>query len=223
MLPWIVGLGALVVPLTGAQHPPAPLHVYLADHDASRLFVVAHKTGLLSFLGHDHAIVPTAWTADLCLADPIPAGAHATLVVQTDSLVIDSDSARAMAGLGGGPGRGERRHLQHTMLDAKHLDAARFPDVRLDLHAAAPPANGQFTVQGSLELHGVTRPVTVPVTIRQRADGSLELSGTLRIGQRDFGIKPASVVGVVKVANDVDLHFLLVVRPTARPCSATAP
>lgn len=77
MSSWIVALGALIASMAGPQPGPAPLHVYRADRQASRLYVVTHKTGLLSFLGHEHAIVPTVWNADLCLADPIPAGAHA--------------------------------------------------------------------------------------------------------------------------------------------------
>ncbi len=223
MSPWILTIGALVAAPGGLQVPVAPLHAYVADHEASRLYVVTHRTGLLSFLGHDHAIVPTAWHADLCLADPIPAGAHASLVVRTDSLVIDSDSARTLAGLGHGPGAGERRKIQRTMLDAEHLDAARFPDVVLDLQAEAASEHDRLTVQGTLRLHGVTRRVTVPVTVQHGRDGRLMLSGTLRIGQRDYGVTPASVAGVVKVANDVDLHFLLSVRPTHRPCQTPGP
>jgi hypothetical protein len=221
MLRSIVTLGALFASLTGAQAAPPQLYVYVADHQASQLYVVTHKAGLLSFLGHEHAIVPMAWHADLCLADPIPDGAHATLVVPTDSLVIDSDSARTLAGLGRTPPRDERRQVQDKMLDAKHLDAARFPDVRLDLRAVGALANGKLTVQGTLRLHGVTRSVKLPVGVRHGDAGRLVLSGTLRIGQRDFGIQPEAVAGVVKVANEVDLHILLAVRPTARVCGGT--
>jgi hypothetical protein len=44
------------------------------------------------------------------------------------------------------------------------------------------------------------------------------LSGVLRIQLRDFGIEPESRVGLVKVSNDVDLHFEISASPTERPC-----
>lgn len=221
MSPWLFIVAALAA-APGPAQQAAPLHAYVADR-ASRLYVVTHKTGLLSFLGHDHAILPSEWHGDFCLADPIPGNAHASLVVPTRTLVIDSDSARTLAGMGGGPGPDERRQIQHKMLDAQHLDAARFPDVTLELQAIAPPADGRLDVRGTLRLHGVTRSVTFPITVRHDPDGRLVLSGTLRIGQRDYGIKPESVAGVVKVANDVDLHFLLSLRPTGQPCSPSGP
>lgn len=219
MLRWTVTLAALAASLAGSiRQEPAPFHVYSVDQHASRLFVVTHKAGLFAFLGHEHAILPMAWRAHLCLDDPIPAGAHGTLLVVVDSLIIDSDSARALAGLAGRPSTREQRQVQRKMLDRAHLDATGFPEIRLDLRTTRPSANGRVTVEGSLSLHGFTRHVTLPVSVKQGEHGNLFLSGTLRIGQRDFGIQPESVAGVVKVANDVDLHFLLSARPTTDVC-----
>ena len=51
----------------------------------------------------------------------------------------------------------------------------------------------------------------MPMRIESPNDGTTRLSGVLRVRQRDFGIEPESKAGLVKVSNDVDLHFLLVV------------
>jgi hypothetical protein len=48
------------------------------------------------------------------------------------------------------------------------------------------------------------------------------LTGVLRVRQRDFGIKPESRVGVVRVGDRVDLHFLLLATPTSRSCVLAA-
>lgn len=208
-LAWLVGFAA--------PDPPS-LRMYRVDHDASELYVVTHRSGLLSFLGHEHAIVPGEWSAELCLGDPIPIGAHGSVTIDVASLVVDTDSARALAGLGGGPGASDRHEIQGKMLDSAHLAAAQFPEVRLELLVVEPPEGDALVVQGALSLHGVRRDVRLPISVERAEDGAVLLGGTLRIRQRDFGIEPESMAGVVKVSNDVDLHFVLAADPTESPC-----
>jgi polyisoprenoid-binding protein YceI len=208
--------------VVGWQQIPAELHTYAVDREASQLYVVVHRAGLLSFLGHEHAIIPMQWSADLCLADGIPEGAHAALVLQTNTLVIDSDSARALAQMGGGPDDQARQEIHDRMLDSEHLDAEQYPEIRLDLVASAPPEGNRVTVRGAVSLHGVTRNVEFPVTFQRSNAGRLVLSGTLRIRQRDFGIEPESKAGLVKVSNDVDLHFRLTALPTEAACTTSS-
>lgn len=216
----LVALATSFAPVSvGAQGlSDSNLHAYAADRELSQLFVVVHRAGLLSFLGHEHAIVPNEWSSELCLADPVPQGAQASLSIVTDSLVIDSDSARALAHMGEGPGDDDRRDLQRTMLDSLHLDAASFPEIRLRLLASTPADEGRVQVDGTIELHGFTRDISLPVDVERGGDGTLTLAGTLRIRQRDFGIEPESRAGVVKVSNDVDLHFVIVASPTDAMC-----
>ena len=93
----------LAVAGTGRSGGQEMLRSYVVDHERSSLFLVTHRAGLLSFFGHKHAIVPGEWRAELCLAEPIPRSAHGKVVIQSRSLAIDTDSARALAGLGSGP------------------------------------------------------------------------------------------------------------------------
>ncbi len=198
-------------------------HTYVVRRDASSLYVVTHRAGLLSFLGHEHAIVPLDWSARLCLADPVGSGSSGSLAINSASLVVDSDSARALAGLGGGPGADDRRDIQAKMLDADHLDAEAFPEILLELTVMESTDSNPIVAEGTLDLHGTERGVRVPVTVEPAADGTLRLSGTLRIRQRDFGIEPESRAGVVKVSNDVDLHFSISAEATDAPCRPGAP
>ncbi len=211
----------MVLPLLGSG--PLDLRLYRVVAARSGVYVETHKSGILSFLGHEHAIVPTEWSTELCLADPVPVGAHGSISIRTGSLIIDSDSARGLAGLGSGPGAADRRDIQEKMLDSAHLDSTRYPEVRIVLSAVRPEREGLVDVRGTVALHGVTRDVAFPVQIGRTDEGVLRISGDLRIRQRDFGIEPESVHGVVKVSNDVDLRFSLVAVPTEERCDADPP
>jgi len=218
MKPGLLVAGLLVAFMGAAAAERAEPREYVLDQDRSRIWVVTHRSGLLSFLGHKHAIVPTMWSARFCLADPVPAGATASLVIETKSLVIDSDAARALAGLGGGPGEEDMQEMQRKLLDADRLAADQYPEIRLDLVAVAPARNGAVNASVRLGLRGVTREYQLPVQLATLADQALQLTGRLRVRQRHFGIEPESVAGVVKVADEVDLHFRLVVTSTTTPC-----
>ncbi len=202
----------------GTVHPPATdLRIYRVEPCRSSVYVVTHKSSLFSFLGHEHAIVPMAWNADLCLSEPVGKGAHGTLRLQAASLAIDTDSARNVAGMDGGPSPDDRRQVQAKMLDSVHLDARHYPEIRITLAAAGRDAGGKIATHGTVALHGVTRDVAPSVAVRHGGSGDLVLEGVLRIRQRDFGITPESIAGVVKVSNDVDLHVsLAAVRTEAR-------
>ena len=133
------------------------LRSYVVDQGRSSLYLVTHKAGLLSFLGHEHAIVPGEWAAELCLAEPIPRSAHGSVVIQARSLVIDSDSARALAGLGGGPGEDDVLEIQSKMLDAEHLDAQAYPEIVLEIDSVTAEGEGSLVAFGRFTLHGITQ------------------------------------------------------------------
>jgi polyisoprenoid-binding protein YceI len=191
---------------------------YTIDHARSDLYVVTHTAGLLSFLGHEHAVIPSAWTGTLCLSEPLTNAARGTIGMEVRSLIIDTDSARILAGLSGVTSPSDRDTLQVKMLDAAHLDALLYPEIRLDVDSVAIAGPAAITGHARMTLHGVTRAETVSLTITRHAE-SLELTGVLRIRQRDYGIEPESRAGVVKVSNDVDLHVRLWATKTALPCT----
>jgi YceI-like domain len=219
----LLALMTLLAPtlVSGQDAVPANARAYAVDRDLSRLYVVVHRAGLLSFLGHEHAIVPRDWSADLCLSDPIEPGAHAALAIRTASLVIDVDSARALAGMGSGPGEDDRQDIQRKMLSASNLAAEEYPEIRVDLRARETPDQDRISVVGQMSLRGVTRDVDFLTDVERREPNELVLTGMLRIRMRDFGIEPESRAGLVKVSNDVDLHFVLAATPTARACPPT--
>ena len=67
----------------------------------------------------------------------------------------------------------------------------------------------QVGVAGDLTIHGVTRPVTIPMDVR--ASGAVvEAAGALTFPFSDFGMDPPNIGGFVTVESDPTLEFKLV-------------
>ena len=111
--------------------------------------------------------------------------------------------------------------IQAKLLDSDHLAADQFPEVRLEAVAIQPETGGGLLARARVTIRGITREIELPVHI-ERSRGRLILSGSLPILQRDFGIEPESIGGMVKVSNEVDLHFRLTATASSRACSAAA-
>jgi polyisoprenoid-binding protein YceI len=178
---------------------------YLLDPGASRLVVHVGKTGLFGFAGHEHEVV----------ADSIT-GTFSVDLRQLEKASVDlTIAAPRLRVTGKGEPAKDVPKVQETMTGPSCLDAARFPAIRFVSRAISiKPSVGakhNLEILGDLTLHGVTRKLTVPVEVELGGD-QLTGRGRTIIHQRDFGITPISVGGVVKVENDVALEWLLVGR-----------
>ncbi|HEV8578694.1 MAG TPA: YceI family protein [Thermoanaerobaculia bacterium] len=192
---------------------------FTLEPSRSHLYVVTHRAGALGFLGHEHAILATEWSADLCFDPAAPASppVRAEITVPTKALRIDTDEGRRLAGLGKGPGPEDVKTLQVKVLAPQNLAAESHSSIRLKA-TSVTGTGGKVEVQGSFTLRGVTDTARFPVTIEQQKGGSVRLSGQFRLKQSTFGIKPESVAGVVNVADTVDVHFDIVAKPTGEGC-----
>lgn len=193
-----------------AQRTPVVLQV---DGAASRIYVVTHRTGLLSFLGHEHSILAHKWSADVCLDEPTHAASRATLSIDARALDIDADSARVLAGLGGGPSEKQRTQIYAKLHDTKGLATAQHSEIRFETVRVTETGAGQLRIHGRMTIKGVTREVQLPVTVQRHDSGQMVFAGKTSFRQSDFGIRPESIAGVVKVADVVDLHVSIIGRP----------
>jgi polyisoprenoid-binding protein YceI len=105
----------------------------------------------------------------------------------------------------------------------KTLRVDSFPEIRfasssvapLPAPSAPPPGSGErgavvLRVSGDLTMVGVTRPVTVDLTLEIAGD-TLRAQGAFVVKQTDFGIRPFSkALGMVKVKNEVRLELRVV-------------
>ena len=65
----------------------------------------------------------------------------------------------------------------------------------------------KYAVQGDLEMRGVTKRVTIPVTVEQRQD-EIVVQGSISLNRRDFGIQYNAFFNPVQDA--VDITFTIV-------------
>jgi polyisoprenoid-binding protein YceI len=185
-----------------AGQPPVPGDVDLAT---SRVYVLVGKTGL----GHDHAVIGKLVSGSVRLDAGENAG---QIVFDMRSFLADTPEARKVLGLAGQTDESTRRQTTDNMLGPDVLDVDRHPTATFDigsaLRSARPGAGAKPTVDlaGSFTLHGVTRKVVIPVEV-ESVGPILRLTGSFRIKQSDFGMKPYKKFGgVVGVADELSIH-----------------
>lgn len=207
------------VALLLCAHSAAAQRTALAvDTTASHIFAVTHRSGLLSFLGHEHVIWAPRWTSEACIHRTTPGDSYARVVIDTRALTIDADSARRIAQLGRGPSAEQRVQIQEKMRDAQHLSVAEFPELRFETLRVATHDWRTLQIHGRITMRGITREVAFPATLQQDDDGRITISAVVTVKQSAFGIKPESIAGVVRVSDPVDLHFRLIATATSEAC-----
>jgi len=91
----------------------------------------------------------------------------------------------------------------------KTVDAEHFPVIRFDVTAPRPGAD---SVTGTLTLHGVSRQVAWPVTVRLGTD-TISVAADFPVDMRDYGIKPPVKFVIARMGPVVAVHVrLLFVR-----------
>src|ERR1700687_341720 len=157
------------------------------DTQKSTLTIHVGKTGVFSGLGHEHEVrAPIhSGTADT--------GSHPAVEMHVD--------ARALRVIGKDDSEKDRAEVQMTMLGPEVLDSVRHQEIVFKSTGAEPVGQGRWTLRGNLTLRGQTRPVTMPVTLK---DG--RYIGATTVKQTDFGIKPPGKAGV-RAKDEVKIEF----------------
>ena len=152
--------------------------------DNARLTVRTGKGGAAAKAGHNLVLEVTRWSA--------------TLDDDAAELTADAGSLRVRSGSGGiSPlGDEEKAGIAQT-IDDEVLKGSAIAFRSTSVTRAGETSN----VAGELELAGRTRPLTFTL---QHTDGAL--TGSARIAQTDWGMKPYSALfGTLKVADEVEV------------------
>lgn len=89
-----------------------------------------------------------------------------------------------------------------------------------DLAKAADGSKG--TLNGTLTLGGVTKPVTIVATAKEAGAGRVRVAGSYELKMTDYGLKPPSLMmGAMKVRDLVTVNFDLLLK--AAPPAAQVP
>lgn len=193
-LSYAIGVLAALITLTAAAQPPAGA-TYGIVAAASRIEVGVFREGVLKLFGHDHLIAARSFSGAVQLDAAKMERSSVTLSIEANSLTV----------LDTGLPEKDRREVQATMLGGRVLAVESFPLITFRStgvsQARKAGAEWEVTLTGKLNLHGVERPVTLPVRLRFD-DGRLHAQGELFIAQTDFGIKPVTVAGGMVRAKD---------------------
>jgi hypothetical protein len=98
----------------------------------------------------------------------------------------------------------------------KTLKAEQLPYMKIDLLSMGnldPSANKNIKGTMAIELAGVKRKIAVDYTVRPAQNGCLHVQGNCRVLFSDFGLTPPQkLAGLIKVEQQIDVRFLLVMR-----------
>lgn len=95
------------------------------------------------------------------------------------------------------------RHMRDKYLQVDQFPTAELEVSRSSLNLPADGANAAGTGQGTMKIHGKTKPVSFKYTAK-RSGASYDVSGTVQLNVKDFGIEIPSYMGVT-VKPDVDV------------------
>jgi polyisoprenoid-binding protein YceI len=157
----------------------------------ARLMVNTTRTGTAAKAGHDLLIEVTSWSGTLELDQ-----ARASV-----TLSADGGSLRVIEGRGGMKSLDEddKANIRQTIDD----DVLR--RTAIEFHSTAVRPEGDLLrVDGQLELAGASHPVSFELTLTPPG----RLTGSARIKQTDWGIKPYSALfGALKVVDEVEVSI----------------
>jgi polyisoprenoid-binding protein YceI len=173
----------------------------------SRFEVTAHKSGLFSFVGHEHLIRARSFSATIVYVPAAPERSRFEIVVPSDSLEVLTP-----------PDTAEIRKVTAAMR-ADVLDVAHYPDIRFVSTALTRTSDG-FHVTGRLTIVGKSQEVALDIQTTVGPD-TLRASGGFEVLQTAFGIRPyrGGPGGVVKVADRVTFHFEVIGLPCGPSCA----
>jgi Uncharacterized conserved protein len=172
------------------------LHAADIDLAASKITVHVEKSGMFAAFAHNHVISAPLASGRMDVAKrtvELKFRSHDMKVVDPD--VSDSD----------------RADIERTMKSDKVLDVDRFPEISFastSVENREPGSDSakQFVVHGKLTLHGVTKPIDLPVSF---SNG--RYTGKVRLKQTDYGITPITIAGgSVKVKDPIEIVFEVV-------------
>ena len=188
----------------------AATRTFTVDPGRSRATIAVGKGGALSFAaGHTHEVA----------AQRISGVINLDAANITDSSVRLTIDAATLRVTGKGEPAQDVPEYQRVMLSEKVLDVARYPTIVFESTGVTINKRAGMAVDvsiaGRLTLHGVTRPLSLPVHVELMSNDTVTASGQLHVKQTDHGITPVSAAGVVKVRDLLDVDFVIVAD--ARP------
>ena len=197
---WI-GVLTLAGSLTLAAAGP---RTFAVDPGRSKALIDVGKAGAFSFAGHTHE-VEAPLTGGMVHFDPDDT---------SKSNVHLEFNAAAMKVTGKGDPPADVPKVTEAMLGEQVLNVKQYPSITFDSTAVSGRGSSSaldLQITGNLTIRGTTKPVRAATSVKIEGE-TLTATGKFAIKQTDFGIKPISVGGVVKVKDELAMTFTIVAR-----------
>jgi polyisoprenoid-binding protein YceI len=177
---------------------------YALDRGSSKFTVRAFVTGLLSSFGHNPTFAIRDFAGEATFDPTAPAQASLTLQVRADSLEVMDDIKSS-----------DRREIESTM-NQRVLESGKYPEITFTSTSVSSTKLGegqyQASVTGNLSLHGLTRPVVLPLHLAVHGD-EFRATGEVLLAQSKFDIQPVNVAGgTLKLKDELKFAFDIVAR-----------
>jgi polyisoprenoid-binding protein YceI len=162
--------------------------------DRGRIILRTFRDGLAAQAGHDLTIEATRWSGVLAVnGDLAPGGLDVR--VDLGALVVRD-------GTGGVKPLSDRDRREIAMTARRTLAADRYPEAVFAAGTFTPAAGGGGEINGTLTVHGQTRPLWMRVS----QTGPDRYHAEATVVQSDYGIKPyTAFLGALRVRDAIDV------------------
>ncbi|MGH9180340.1 MAG: YceI family protein, partial [Acidimicrobiales bacterium] len=156
--------------------------------------------GMGAKMGHDLVLEATRWRGTVTLDAANPAAT-------TVEVTVDPRSLQILSASGGLKALSDKDKGDIASNSEKTLNTSKHPEIAFKSTGVAGSAPN-LKLAGNLTIAGQTRPVTLDVTVQDGA-GKTSLTAKTVIVQTEFGVKPYSKLGALKVKDPVDFEIVL--------------
>lgn len=133
--------------------------------------------------------------------------------ITSGEIIVDMNSIGVKS-----TGRGsDESRLTNHLKSADFFDAAQFPTAKFELAEIIPVSGSDYTVQGSLTIKGITKPISFPVKINA-VKGDITAEGAVVIDRSLWNVRYGSEsffdnLGDNAIENNFSLSFKLLSKP----------
>ncbi len=197
----VFGLSWLAVAVVVAAEPHDT--TYRVKAEESHFNVAVGRAGLFKVFGHDHLIVVKRFTGEVAWDAAAPESSRFLLNVDAASLTVADDEVSEE----------DRAQIQGEM-ESKALalpenPQIRFESTKVEVERVDGPSF-ELKVTGTLSLRGVTKPMTIPLTLTPSED-RLTARGKVDLESDKWGVPQISAVGgSVRTKGELGLSFEIV-------------
>ena len=170
-----------------------------------KLTINTYVGGMGSKAGHDLVLEATKWSGTVNLDADNPSAT-------TVEVKVDPRALEILQATGGVKALSDKDRGEIAANSDKTLNTGKHGEITFKSTGVSgrPPT---LALKGDLTISGGTRPVTLDVSV-QDGPSETRLTGKTSLTQTDFGIKPYSKLGVLKVKDVVEVE-VTVTLPSA--------